>query len=817
MKLSLSFASICRKYKFTSSLWKTKKTILCFSPNRVLFHNVNQCSVLTVSASTLYASFHCCTPLFAKQFQERENEYAHNIMSNIDSYCNSVLKYPLTLKNGPLNSSSTEISQVQELSDFSKVTEQAVLKDLSLEDEKFTQLIRDLVYKLPAISDEQLIQIIHYLCLWKPSPKSYSPNFKMLWNALDFECVQRINNWNLDRKLLVADYWFYLKLNRISQYNRTLISDLLRNLKLLSNSQVVQLMFCINLQRKVSQDQMGYIEEKLASVLKLITVEEIGIVCLGFFKTENKITDFNTIRLIIDRFNKALAEVNKVTVVAILKFLKKSLHLNSVDYYIPLLHKCIPYVPKWDVLAAVHLALLATECHVYHPLLLNTVTEKLADEIEIARIKDCTKLLQCLSHFNHFPESKFHKLFALEIFKKSRQTEIEHHPEILPYAVLYYAYLGHYDHSIIRAVMAPKFRNYCKQINPQSANSFAEIDYCVGIECTDYSGPRLHKEELKVLNKRRGNMPGESQNNNTLVRVMVEITDTLEEILNGKENILIRHILPHIFSPDVIVRLTCSPEPLPSLYKNFPSDSVLYPPKDEIWACFVINPAFSLAYQSRHLTGNTKMKIRQLEKIGYKVLFCPSSDVPLSSTMRKKYLKEKLDILRNSCESTEKEGESHSHHLIFVYGTLKRNEPNHDLVTDSSKGKAIFEAMARTVQKFPLVIASRYNIPYLLYKEGVGKHVIGELYKVDDAMLERMDELECNGKYYNRIKVEVQPFIPDDENRVLPIVKPWIYFLMNYREHLLDLPHLENYSSKGPHGLEYVSSEDTSDPEQIYE
>ncbi|XP_055947086.1 uncharacterized protein LOC129980729 [Argiope bruennichi] len=283
MKLSLSFASICRKYKFTSSLWKTKKTILCFSPNRVLFHNVNQCSVLTVSASTLYASFHCCTPLFAKQFQERENEYAHNIMSNIDSYCNSVLKYPLTLKNGPLNSSSTEISQVQELSDFSK----------------------------------------------------------------------------------------------------------------------------------------------------------------------------------------------------------------------------------------------------------------------------------------------------------------------------------------------------------------------------------------------------------------------------------------------------------------------------------------------------------------------------------------------------EKEGESHSHHLIFVYGTLKRNEPNHDLVTDSSKGKAIFEAMARTVQKFPLVIASRYNIPYLLYK-GVGKHVIGELYKVDDAMLERMDELECNGKYYNRIKVEVQPFIPDDENRVLPIVKPWIYFLMNYREHLLDLPHLENYSSKGPHGLEYVSRYNRPQGEDYY-
>ncbi|GBO11232.1 FAST kinase domain-containing protein 5, mitochondrial [Araneus ventricosus] len=649
--LTFTFANVCRKYKFTSILWKAKKTGLCSSPNRVLFHNVNQCSVLTVSASTFYASFHCSAPLFAKQFQERENEYAHSIMSSVNSYNNSIVKYPLTLKNGPLDSSSTEISQVQELLDFSKVTPQAILNDLSLEDDKFTQLIGDLVHKLPTLSDDQLIQIIHYLCLWKPSPKSYSPNFKTLWNALDNECAQRIGKWDLDRKLLVADYWFYLKLNRISQYNRTLISDLLRNLKLLSNSQVVQLMFCINLQRKVPQDQMRCIEERLASMLKLITIEEIGIVCLGFFKTENKITDFNTIRLIIERFNKELSEVNKVTVVAILKFLKKSLHLNSIDYYIPLLHKCIPYIPKWDVLAAVHLALLATECHVYHPLLLNTVSEKLADDIEIARIKDCTKLLQCLSHFNHFPESKFHELYASEVFKKSRESEIEHHPEVLSFAVLYYAYLGHYDHNIIQAVLAPKFRSYCKWEQPESANSFAEIDYCVGIECEDYSGPRLHKQELKVLNKRRGNMPGESQNNK-LTRIMNQISDNLEEILNGKGNILIRHILPHIFSPDIIVRLTYSPEPLSLLYKNFPSESVLYPPKDEIWACFVINPAFSFAYQSLHLIGNTKMKIRQLEKIGYKVVFCPTYEVPLSSTMRKKYLKEKLDTLRNSGEPT---------------------------------------------------------------------------------------------------------------------------------------------------------------------
>ncbi|PRD27527.1 UNVERIFIED_CONTAM: Ggact [Trichonephila clavipes] len=168
--------------------------------------------------------------------------------------------------------------------------------------------------------------------------------------------------------------------------------------------------------------------------------------------------------------------------------------------------------------------------------------------------------------------------------------------------------------------------------------------------------------------------------------------------------------------------------------------------------------------------------------------------------------------LNRFAESTE--GDSPYQYLVFVYGTLKRNEPNYDLVADPSKGKALFEGMARTVQKYPLVIASRYNIPYLLYREGVGKNVIGELYKIDEAMLAVMDELECNGKYYLRIQIEVQPFGPEGDKG--SPVKPWIYFLMNFREHLLDLPHLEDYSSKGPHGLEYVSRYNRPGGEDYY-
>lgn len=60
-------------------------------------------------------------------------------------------------------------------------------------------------------------------------------------------------------------------------------------------------------------------------------------------------------------------------------------------------------------------------------------------------------------------------------------------------------------------------------------------------------------------------------------------------------------------------------------------------------------------------------------------------------------------------------------HLIFVYGTLKLGQPNDFRMPEESTGFAKLVGLAVTEAKWPLVIASRYNIPFLLYHEGHGK------------------------------------------------------------------------------------------------
>lgn len=140
-------------------------------------------------------------------------------------------------------------------------------------------------------------------------------------------------------------------------------------------------------------------------------------------------------------------------------------------------------------------------------------------------------------------------------------------------------------------------------------------------------------------------------------------------------------------------------------------------------------------------------------------------------------------------------------YYVFVYGTLKTGEPNHGVMRSTENGHAELVGRGRTAKRWPLVIASSFNIPYLLPCEGRGHNIKGEIYGVDEKMLHFLDDFEGHPQYYVRTEEEVEGV--DLKGKGI-CQRAWIYFLKSYKQELLNRPHLEDYSSKGDHGLEYV-------------
>lgn len=52
---------------------------------------------------------------------------------------------------------------------------------------------------------------------------------------------------------------------------------------------------------------------------------------------------------------------------------------------------------------------------------------------------------------------------------------------------------------------------------------------------------------------------------------------------------------------------------------------------------------------------------------------------------------------------------------VFVYGTLKKGQPNHHLISGGiESGDCRVEGVGVTEAKYPLIVTTRYNVPFLL-------------------------------------------------------------------------------------------------------
>ncbi|XP_055317539.1 putative gamma-glutamylcyclotransferase CG2811 [Sitodiplosis mosellana] len=146
---------------------------------------------------------------------------------------------------------------------------------------------------------------------------------------------------------------------------------------------------------------------------------------------------------------------------------------------------------------------------------------------------------------------------------------------------------------------------------------------------------------------------------------------------------------------------------------------------------------------------------------------------------------------------------------VFVYGTLKRGEPNHHWLTNKENGFAQFVSSGKTDTQFPLIVATKYNIPFLLNIPATGHSINGEIYSVDGTMLRNLDELEDYPELYDRNIFTING--SDGKSH-----QCWIYMLKRFPDDFLNkYKFLSEYrnSVEQPYRETYL---DTCTPDDLY-
>lgn len=390
---------------------------------------------------------------FSAIFKEDENGYAYTVLERNPVYSTTLApKYYLDetemisddefqrIITKDWHNESAEIVFVA----FRKISLYCSKKRISLQEEMFDGLIKEIVQKCPQLSDDDLIGILACLRLW-PAEKASSRNYVELWNVVDKQCSLRMKEWDRNKVLLVADHWYLLHLGRCSEFIWHCTVRLSRRPEKLTPSQLVQCMFYINIHRKFPSHISVYdFEYSLEKCLDQLTVDELGILAMGFFKSEKPIRSQTLLTELMRRIMNSVDTIHEITLAALLKVIRYSLQPTTADVLFFLMDKLVSNIDRLSQLCCTHIALVGTNVQLYHEGTMNKIVQRFVNEIESCRLKDLERLAFALSMYNykHKMEPSIYNLIAQELCRSERTEEIKQYPKCLSCCLHYLSLQG---------------------------------------------------------------------------------------------------------------------------------------------------------------------------------------------------------------------------------------------------------------------------------------------------------------------------------------------------------------------------------------
>ncbi|NXD83119.1 FAKD5 protein, partial [Halcyon senegalensis] len=378
-----------------------------------------------------------------------------------------------------------------------------------------------------------------------------------LLNACENEFCRRVWDMNLDQLLLVADCWRCLERSTPS-YLSILFSYANMHWKDLTLPQFVQLVYIIGEGRRSPADLTRKMEGMILKYLDSFTLEEVGAVCLGLFKSLSGISD-HVMRKIADRVSLQMEDMSTYALVNVLKILR----YTRIDH-LPLLKelgKVIPsLIPTTNIQGIMHITLTCSSLHYFDEGIMAAVAASLPSKVTYCRSKDAAKFLWSFGCLDYEPpnEEEFYSSLIEQMRRKLH--EFRKFPEHLLTGLLGLAFVKRYPEELIDYALTDEFIQTTRGSKYELKKDLFTLGKSVEIERPGYQGSRLPPQLCQEITEMVLNF---AEREIYVRPEIVEAATLLESMLGGPEYVKNHMILPHMRSSDLEVHLAVDGRPVP--------------------------------------------------------------------------------------------------------------------------------------------------------------------------------------------------------------------------------------------------------------
>ncbi|KFQ17587.1 FAST kinase domain-containing protein 5, partial [Merops nubicus] len=322
--------------------------------------------------------------------------------------------------------------------------------------------------------------------------------------------------------------------------------------------QFVQLLYLVGEGRRAPADLRGKVESTILKHLDSFTLEELGAVCLGLFKSLSGISE-RVARRVAERVALQMEEMSTYALVNVLKILRyaRLAHrplLRELGRVIP------PRLPTTNIQGIMHVALTCSSLHYFDEGVLAAVAKALPSKVTYCRSKDAAKFLWSFGCLDYEPpnEEEFYSSLIEQMHRKLH--EFRKFPEHLLTGLLGLAFVRRFPEELIDYALRDEFVQKMRGSKYELKKDLFTLGRSVEIECPAYRGSRLPPHLYQEFTE----MALRFAEQEIYVRPeILEATSLLESMLGGPEYVRNHMILPHTRSSDLEVHLAGDGQPIP--------------------------------------------------------------------------------------------------------------------------------------------------------------------------------------------------------------------------------------------------------------